>query len=187
MTATFFCPLCKSGRFCCRGFTLVEILVVLTVLGVLLSLAVANPPKTDARVLQTEARRLHALLQYASDEAVTGGVELGLALSEGGYAFLQYDVFEGRWLSPSDPLLRPRQLPSAIQVGLALDQTDLPKLAGLDETEVARRSPALPLLLLLSSGETTPFRLSLQSGELSSGQILSDGFSGIRLVADDSS
>ena len=162
-----------------RGFTLIEILVVLAMVGILAGLLMSSPPDRRIREARLEAERLHALLKYAGNEAVLAGVELGLSISRDGYEFLQFDASEGTWLSPVDPVLRKRHLPPDLR--LELDSETRPSLPGWQQEDGSRRDERSPALLLLSSGETTPFELSVGTQEVGSFQIRSDGFSGIHL------
>ena len=53
-----------------RGFTLIELMVVLVVISVMLGLATVSLDTNPAKELQREGRRLQAVLQMAADEAV---------------------------------------------------------------------------------------------------------------------
>ena len=166
-----------------------EILVVLILVGLLAGLLLVNPPATRVRELRMEGDLLYSLLRYASDEAVMQGMELGLSIQDNGYQFLQFDVSRGRWLPAEDQILRARTLPCPIEIGQHPAWADLPKLSGMASLaltgEVALQGKARtePQLLLLSSGETTPFSLALGCDEDEPIRISGDGFSGIHLEA----
>ncbi|HAS77079.1 MAG TPA: type II secretion system protein GspH, partial [Marinobacter adhaerens] len=71
------------------GFTLIEILVVLVVVGLLASLAVFTMGgSSQQRELENEVRELYLLMQTASEQAVLNNLELGLKLEEDGYQFV---------------------------------------------------------------------------------------------------
>ncbi len=131
------------------GFTLVEVLVVVLIVGLLASLAVLSLGGRRDPAAE-EARRLAALLDLAAREAVLQGRELAVELDPGGYRFLTLEA--GRWVPlAGDPLLRERRLPETVLLeGLEVEgRAALPAGAG----------EALGRVYFLSSGEATPFRL----------------------------
>ena len=75
------------------GFTLIEILVVLVVVGLLASLAVFTMGgSSQQRELENEVRELYMLMQPASEQAVLANLDLGLRLEDDASQFvsLQY-------------------------------------------------------------------------------------------------
>jgi general secretion pathway protein H len=56
-----------------RGFTLIEILAVLAIIGVAIALAQVRFARSAAQTLDDEARRLALVLEFARDEAMTQG------------------------------------------------------------------------------------------------------------------
>lgn len=103
------------------GFTLIEILVVLLLIGVTLSVVVLRLGRETDRLAQAEARQLVGLLRAMEQEAATGGRPLALeVLPEArGYRFLALE--EGGWrVIKGDPLWRPRRLPEPLTLDLRL-------------------------------------------------------------------
>jgi len=176
-----------------RAFTLIELLVVLVLLGILVGLAVlASGSSSSSRELRDEARRLAALIGVLSDEAVLDSREYGLLVSDAGYRVLRLDEATGRWDEPDRS--RGRQLPEWMRLQLELDGTPLRLLdparsesdrAGLSREDQAprrsKRRPRLePQLLILSSGELSPFTLRL-SERRADGNAWRLGSDGLRL------
>lgn len=143
-----------------RGFTLLEVLVVVFIIGVLVSLALlsVNDRGADDR-LQREARRLDALLEIAGEEAILFGVELGFELTRDGYRFLRLDT--GGWtpVNGGNSPLRPRRLAEGVTLRLIREDEKRRRLAGGGDDD--EDGGPRPDLLFLSSGEITPFELSM--------------------------
>lgn len=76
-----------------RGFTLIEVMVVIVIIGVMASMIVVSVSLGDPRrELMHEADRLRAVLSLAAEEAVIQQVELGAEFTESGYRFLKWDL-----------------------------------------------------------------------------------------------
>lgn len=135
------------------GFTLLELLVVLVVVGVLLTaaaLSMRGDPAMD--LLREEANRLLALARLARDEAVLRGEELGLRVEPGRYAFLIQQ--REQWVPLDDvAVFRPRPIPDLLTLRLEVDGVEV-STRGVEERGRAGR---LPHVVLWSSGEVTPF------------------------------
>ncbi|MDX1634565.1 MAG: type II secretion system minor pseudopilin GspH [Marinobacter sp.] len=157
-----------------RGFTMIEILVVLIVVGLLAALAVANlGGSAQQRELENTARELFLLMQTASEQAVLNNQELGMVLEDDSYRFLVYDELEREWVGQAERLFQPRQLPETLVV-TPIIETNLPTLAGREEG-------LRPDLVFFSSGEVTPFELELSLSDTADARyrIQSDGFDGV--------
>jgi general secretion pathway protein H len=141
-----------------RGFTLLEVLVVVVIIGVMATLAVLSigNRSLDDR-LALEARRLQELFALAADEAVLQGVELGFVQTPEGYEFLV--LKDGRWGPLEDPgPLRARALAEPFYLSLQVDgRAVAPVPAGDDKVELK------PQVVLLSSGDATEFILDLKA------------------------
>jgi general secretion pathway protein H len=108
-----------------RGFTLLEVLVVVFIIGVVATLALLSVDNSagDDR-LQREARRLNALLGIAGEEAVLFGVELGFEVTRDGYRFMRLDDDGWTPITASDHPLRPRTLDETLTLVLGRTPDD---------------------------------------------------------------
>ena len=90
-----------------RGFTLVELMVVLAIIGIALGMVSFNAIPDSAQNLQAEARRIALLLQLARDEAIVRNRLVAFEADADNYRFLVRN--ENRW-DPvtTDDLLRER-------------------------------------------------------------------------------
>lgn len=102
------------------GFTLIEILVVMVIIGVLASLVVVN--LTGRRVsdeLETESDRLAQLFKLASEEAELQGQQIGWRYGKNGYEFL---IANGpQWTPIQSGEFRPRTLPGPLEQRLTVE------------------------------------------------------------------
>jgi len=155
-----------SRRFS-SGFTLIEILVVVSVMAIIVSIALLSLGVLgDDRQLREEARRVGSLLQAAQDEAVMQGREFGLEVMLESYRFVEYDPYELRWLElHTDDIFRYRKLPDNVEFDLLLEDKivllSLDAKAMDDEDDDSRDSNEAyaPHIMIFSSGESTPFEL----------------------------
>ena len=90
-----------------RGFTLVELMVVLAIIGISLGLVSFNAMPSPAQNLEGEARRIALLLQLARDEAIVRNRLVAFEADADNYRFLVRN--ETRWdLVVNDDMLRER-------------------------------------------------------------------------------
>lgn len=153
----------RSRRAAARapGFTLLEVLVVVVIIGIIATMAVVSTRVLGGdQEMDQEARRLSAVLAQAREEAMLQGRDVGLRVDGRGYDFLLYDNRNERWrLAEGDPLLRERLLPEGLEARLWLESREikLPSRATPNE-----QSPATPQVVVLASGDTSPFELRLE-------------------------
>lgn len=140
----------------CRGFTLLELLVVLVIIGIILSFAVLSVGDGGLeQQAEEETRRLAALMDLAAEQAILESRELGMVFLPSGYRFVTHVVEAWQEIN-DDTLLRPRTLPEGLHIELFLEALPV---------ELNRRQQGVltPHLILFSSGERTPFRLTIES------------------------
>lgn len=102
------------------GFTLLEMVVVLLIIGISLSLVTPNFMKNDEDVLKEESVRLVALMDYATDTATSQGHWLAWRPTAAGYRFLQLDENKNIWQPiATDEVLRERKLPDGMSIAAA--------------------------------------------------------------------
>ncbi|MGO1232824.1 MAG: type II secretion system minor pseudopilin GspH, partial [Marinobacter sp.] len=139
---------CRWARISQRGFTLIEILVVLIIVGMLAALTIANMAGgSRQRELQEQVREMYLLMQTASEQAVLNNRELGLVLERRGYRFVAFEEESGEWGSPPEPIFRFRSLPDWLVITAHLGN-ETPRLAS------AREDSRRPDVVFFSSGET---------------------------------
>lgn len=105
------------------GFTLLEILVVILIIGIVSAamLMTMNFTGRDTQ-LSTESQRLLALMKYARDQAELQTRNYGIVFSRHGYEFVVYGVRSGVWRQVfEDDALRERLLPKGLEFKLVVD------------------------------------------------------------------
>ena len=147
-----------------RGFTLLEILVVLVIIAVMAGLLVFAFNDSPQRRLRREANDLAMLLNAVVDEAVMRGVELGAVVDENGYRFVMFNPETKQWQAAVERGLAEHQFPEHYVVDFALDGAEVNQQAIERAKLFAQRGESeqvRPLILILSSGEMLPFTLTL--------------------------
>lgn len=138
------------------GFTLVEMLVVVVIIAVMVTGAVlALGVMGRDRTLETEARRLHALLALAREQAEIQTREYGLKVGPHGYQFLRFEPRSGEWIAAPDEALRSRELPEGIAITLVVEGRPVVLRAESGPVALA------PQVAIASSGSYSSFELEL--------------------------
>ena len=160
-----------TRRNCERGFTLIEILVVVIIIATVSSIALLSMNLvSDDRDLDTERKRLATLLEVVQDEAAMQGREFGLELLQTGYRFVEYDPLLSQWSEVmGDDLYRLRQLPEGVELELYVEDKRIllendPKVfdESDDDSMQTGIQDYMPHLLLSSSGEITAYEIRLR-------------------------
>lgn len=82
------------------GFTLLELLIVLVILGIMLGAVTLTSIQTDKQRLQTDAQRIAVLLQLAREEAIVRNHPTAFEVNQQGYQFIE--LLNGKWVTLSD-------------------------------------------------------------------------------------
>jgi general secretion pathway protein H len=139
------------------GFTLVEIMVVMVIIGITLGLVSLNAIPSPRQELQKEAQRLALLLQLARDEAIVRNRLVTFEATPERYHFLVRN--ETRWdMITGDELLRERDFPNG-PVTLLLDPSSAGTINPLRIT-FGREPVDKPFVLTLASGG---YRVDIQA------------------------
>ena len=143
-------------RRAAAGFTLLEVLVVIVIIGIIASMAAISVNVLGGdHQMQQEAERLQAILVQAREEALMQSRDIGLRMDGTSFEFLEYDGRNERWRTVvGDPLLRERTLPEGLRLSLRLEDRDVRLEPRQPETD---QNPIQPQVILLASGELVPF------------------------------
>jgi general secretion pathway protein H len=143
------------------GFTLLEVLVVVVIIGIITSMAMVSTRVLGGdHEMDQEARRLVAVLTQAREDAMLEGRDVGLRIDARGYDFMHYDGRFEQWeLVAEDPLLRERSLPDGLEASLLLESRSVRLPPRVAPTE---RERPLPQVVLMASGDLVPFEVRLE-------------------------
>lgn len=99
-----------------RGFTLIEMLVVLLIMGLLAGLVSTIAQPDDRALLRVEAERLAQLMDVAATESRFTGKPVAWTADGPSYRFWQYSEDMGWSEIVNDDLLRKRTLPKGMTI-----------------------------------------------------------------------
>jgi len=169
------------------GFTLLEIMVVVMLMGLLTAVLVSQGNWTsDDRQLEEEAARLEDTLALLNERSLFSGQLLALRLQTTGWTPLAYDRIEGDFLPVDDTALKAHRLPPSLELVWELDDLgeDQARLSDVAETlvqddvmagtgeglldgeegdESDQDDEVFPQVFFFPSGEVSPLTVTLRA------------------------
>lgn len=148
----------RDARGAASGFTLIEILVVVVIIGVLTAGIVLSVNITGRdRELEKESDRLLALFNYTREQAELQTREFGVMFQDDGYEFLTYDPRRAGWRSVfEDDALVARHLPDGLGFKLSVEARPVV----LNRPKDAKDKT--PQVMIFSNGDLTTFAATLE-------------------------
>jgi general secretion pathway protein H len=139
-------------RLRARGFTLLELLVVLVIVGITLGFISVNVIPNERQALQDEAQRIALLMQLARDEAIVRNRPVAFEAESERYRFLIRED-DGWQVLSNDDMLHEREFKRApvtlsITPATAAESNPLRIIFGREPVDK-------PFVLTLSSGDTS--------------------------------
>ncbi len=147
------------------GFTLVELLVVLVVIGISLGMVIPQLMPDNRAQLRTEAQRLALLLENATLEARASGRSLGWSGEQAHYRFWRKNDYND-WIGIEENTpFRPRNLPDGIVIGAVTVEDSL--LKPNEHLALSAAGFALPFRIQLSNPYGTVNVIGTSTGDVS--------------------
>ena len=145
-----------------KGFTLVEILVVVVIMAIVISLAILSIGTTGRDTqLDEESRRIEGLVSLLHERALLEGRDFGVRIEPAAYEFVVYEPRRDLWMTlDQEHEFRHRDLPKGLRFQLELD-SQIVVIKSIDRNLASKEAPPGPQVAIAASGEGTPFRLTL--------------------------
>ena len=164
------------------GFTLLELLVVIVIIGIITSVASVsvNVLGRDNQV-EEQAKRLNAVISQVREESEMQARDIGLFIERDGYLFMRFDSRRQSWVEiDNDQLLARRELPGGLENRLWLEGREVilkthdeltalnkhaattSNLSAKDAATRQAKDSRVPQIAILSSGDLSPFELRME-------------------------
>ena len=147
------------------GFTLLEILVVIVIIGIIVAAGtLAMGVLGKDREIEDQTRRFWAVMQQAREEAELQGLDTGVYVSSSGYEFVRLEQRLNTWQPiEDDQLYAKRQLPEGLKFRTWIEAREIvlkPEAPDWKLKEASKKYA--PQILVLSSGDIIPFELRIE-------------------------
>jgi len=144
------------GYLKARGFTLIEILIVMLIMSIVSGIAILTVSANHQKEIENIANQLSQTITLASTEAMLRPGTIGLALTENSYGFYLYQPKktkeENPWETLSSKVFEKHNLPNNVYLALFIHNKKI-ALNGK------------PKIIISESGDFTPFILKLSRGK----------------------
>ena len=116
-----------------RGFTLIEIVVVLAIIAMVMMLVIPRLPKSEHEDLKISARTLASTLRYMQDRAATARTTYYLHMEPGTDTVKVMEAAaDGSEKEPDDPLLQQRP----VKEGIVVADVVIPRLGKVNSGQL---------------------------------------------------
>ncbi|UPW20755.1 type II secretion system minor pseudopilin GspH [Agarivorans sp. TSD2052] len=147
------------------------ILVLLLMSIGIYSVVMSVSGTSEQKVIEQQAKRLAALVQYAQERALLTGYDYGVFSDAESYQFVRME--KQRWVKIEDRIFKPQTFELPYFLELNLEDTDQQEQSfgtgslGFEDNSLFEKDfiteevtqSIIPQVLVLSSGEVTPFTL----------------------------
>ena len=172
-----------------KGFTLIELMLVLLMIGLVVSAVQFNVTNDKPeQVLKENSIRFAGLFDLAAEYSLLNNLELGLHVTPESYQFVAYDGV--RWTTIDNEVFQEFKMPELVELSLKLDDLPIDEPLLISETLIKNneeeddfrqsdnddnaeededddneedqeeKKAIIPQVYILSGGDITPFSLS---------------------------
>ncbi len=160
------------------GFTLLEVLVVISIMAVLTGMVVLGFGGADRAQQQLSlAEGLQQRFELARQRALQRNSTWGVVVEPESYRFAEYDVINAVWVEQAQRPFGAKEVPVPLRMRLEVEGETLAVGA-----QAQADDDVVPDILFFSSGEATPFTLEITNTANDAQWLLEcDGFSVVTL------
>jgi general secretion pathway protein H len=161
----------KQVRARQRGFTLIEMMIVVVIIGLMAAGLVLSIGITGKDTeLEKESERAFSLIKYVREKAELQTREFGLYCGDHDYQFVTFDPRKQIWRPvDEDDVLRARKLPEGLKLRLIVEGREVvlkapdEKKAKKSKEEQEKELRAFqPHIMIFSNGDLTSFQLTVE-------------------------
>lgn len=136
-----------------RGYTLIEILIVLFIISIVTSVALLSIGRNENKRVATFANELMQTLTLAEEQAILQPIVLGLSLQRQSLQFKTFEAVNDKkktWVALNDAILTKLRIPTDIQVDIEINGQHISSSESDNKT---------PQIIISTNGDVTPFTI----------------------------
>ena len=154
------------------GFTYIELLAVVSIIGLIISLVIVRIDTDQDRIAFLEARRFAELVEVTRDESIINGKPMGIYVDMAGKNY-RFAYFEDswRWIGSDDREFRNREVPDTVAMVIIRSSMDIEDTdQNFDDSgngDNQRQPPrVVPHIVVEPSGLVTDFVMKFSGSEV---------------------
>lgn len=143
-----------------KGFTLIEILVVIFIISIVTSVALLTIGRNENKKIDAFASELTQLISLAEEQAMLQPQVLGFSIDDQSLQFKSMSQVGDKknWSVLQDKLLGTREIPEGIELALRVNG-EKPKETGDEPSSEEDTIKKIPQIIISTNGDLTPFTL----------------------------